>query len=349
MTAKKWNRKVLGATLILLLLIAALQIVIDPFLHYHDCLPGLQYPLKDERFVNDGLQRHRDYEIMITGTSMSLNFNASKAEQLWGVKTIKTGYSGASFHELAAAMENAIGYNPNLKMIICSFDPNKISEDAEADGYEGIPYYLYDSNPFNDVSYLFNKDVITKSIAVLNYTRSGQKTPDMDLYDRFDIYSPTGKEAVMQNYTRMEEADYGMPFTEEDKRVIRENVVNNFAETARRNPQVKFVFYVPPYSYCYWDGLVRTNQADYTIEAIRYSVSLLTEEDNIEVYSFLGWDDVTTDLNNYSDTLHYNGEVCDKITEAVFRGECRLTSENLDTYFEEISKLYQSMDYSDLE
>lgn len=349
MAAQKWNRIVLALTIGILVVIALIQIIIDPFLHYHDCLKGLQYPLRDERFINDGLQRHREYEILVIGTSMSQNFNPSLFDSLWGMKTIKTAYSGASFHELGENMGNAVSHNPDLKYIVCSLDPNMIMEQADADAYEGIPYYLYDSNPFNDVNYLFNKDVLIKSIAVLNYTRSGQKTPDMDLYGRFDIYMPTGEAAVLNSYVRLPKQDLSMPFSQDDKDVVYANVVNNFVSLARKNPDVKFVFYVPPYSYCYWDAMVRTKQMDYSIEVIKYAVSLLLDEKNVEVYSFLQWDDVTTNLDYYSDNLHYNGEICDRITESIFNGEGRLNTDNLDEYFAQIEDLYNLMDYSALD
>ncbi len=349
MTTKKWSRIVLSSTVVLLVLIAAFQIITDPFIHFHKEFSFFQYPLKDERFQNDGLQRHREYNILVTGTSMSQNFNTSKFESLWGRKTIKTCYSGGSFYELSASMQNAINHNPDLEIIICSFDPNGISDSPEAYSYEGIPEYLYDNNPFNDVNYLFNKDAITKGIAVLNYTRSGQMTPSMDLYGRFDNYLPTGFDAVKRSYVRAEKQDLSQPFTEEAKHTIQVNVSQNFVELAERNPQVTFIFYLPPYSYCYWDGLIRTNQLDYATKAIEYASSVLTQADNIELYSFLSWEDVITNLDYYSDTIHYNGVICDRMTESFFEKEFLINSDNAGSYFENLNTFFQGIDYSTLD
>ena len=77
MNASKWNRIVLGGTLGLLIIIGAATAVIDPFLHYHLPLKGLEYPLLDERYQNDGIARHFSYDAIITGTSMTQNFKPS--------------------------------------------------------------------------------------------------------------------------------------------------------------------------------------------------------------------------------------------------------------------------------
>ena len=73
MKASKWNALVLGGTLGMLFSVAAATVVIDPFLHYHGPLAGLEYPLLDERYQNDGIARHFSYDALITGTSMTQN------------------------------------------------------------------------------------------------------------------------------------------------------------------------------------------------------------------------------------------------------------------------------------
>ncbi len=192
---------------LLLLLCGGAVVVIDPFMHFHGPLAGLEYPLKDERYINDGIQRHYDYSVMITGTSMSQNMRPSLWEDLTGDKAIKTCYSSASFYELSQSMERAISYNSGLKVIISSLDPSMMATDPEEVSYEGIPTYLYDDNVFNDVNYIFNKDVLLKCLAVINYTRAGNKTTDLDTYGRYDIYHSFGKESILQTFTRAEKID----------------------------------------------------------------------------------------------------------------------------------------------
>ena len=56
--------------LLLPLVITALTVVIcDPFFHYHKPIKGYPYALENERYQNDGIAKHFDYELMITGSS----------------------------------------------------------------------------------------------------------------------------------------------------------------------------------------------------------------------------------------------------------------------------------------
>ena len=71
MKSKSWNCLVVGISLAILLILALATIIIDPFWHYHKGLEGLEYPLKDDRYQNDGIARYSEYDSIITGTSMS--------------------------------------------------------------------------------------------------------------------------------------------------------------------------------------------------------------------------------------------------------------------------------------
>lgn len=345
MDHKKWNLTVVICFYGMLLAAGLFNYAVDPFLHYGTGLGRFEYPLLDERYINDGIQRNFDYEMMITGTSMSWNFAPSVAERLWNKPAIKTAYSGAHFNELANSIETAIRHNPELDTVICSLDPNNLALDPYSAAYSGNPDYMYDDNPFNDVNYLLNKEVITKSIAVINYTRAGNTTVSFDDYGRFDTYMPSGREAVLASYARLPVSDSILEFGDEDREKICSNLSVNFISLACDNPDVEFIFYIPPYSYCYWDGALRSGQMDYVLEAEKYAVSLLLECDNVSVYAFDDDLDTTTDLDNYTDTLHYTAPVCESILERISAGEGRLTDGNYEEYFERIKDIYGNYDY----
>lgn len=65
MSGKKWSILTLGILVFSLVVLGGLTAVIDPFFHYHAPLEGLAYPLTDpyERYQNDGIVRHFDYEL----------------------------------------------------------------------------------------------------------------------------------------------------------------------------------------------------------------------------------------------------------------------------------------------
>lgn len=345
MSPKKWLTTVLVIVGVAVIILVSAVIVIDPYLHFHAPLKGLSYSFNNSRYVDDGINRHYDYDALITGTSMCANFRASQLEELIGCTAVKTTFFGSSYHELAANMERAIKHQPKLKYIVCSFDPNNLSTKADVDNYSGYPTYLYDDNVLNDVYYVFNKDVLIQTLNVINYTRAGNKTPDFDEYERFDYYYEFGKEAVLSRYNRAEKCDLAVSFSEQNKLLISENVVNNYVRLAKENPEVEFYFFLPPYSCLYWDSLVQTNQIDFVIEAERYGASLMLGVDNLHLYGFETLFEITTDLNRYMDSLHYDAAVNELILDNMVNGVNELTYDNIDEYFDTIAAFYAEYDF----
>lgn len=342
MKAKKWNIIVIAASLSILFLLAAATAIIDPFLHYHKPLDFLEYPLKDERYQNDGITRHFDYDALITGTSMTQNFMPSEFDELWGTRTIKASYSGATYHELNEHIRRALEYNPDIKYVLCSLDGNRLIAQADAYGYEGNPDYLYDSNPFNDVEYLLNKEVVPKTIAVVNYTRAGEKTPTMDEYGNWNQYMTFGRDAVVSSFTLQPIREEEVVLSEEDIQMIRENVTENFLATALAHPDTQFILFYPPYSICYWEGLVRGNQLNAQLQAEEIAAEILLDAENVNLYSFSDRTDIIDNLDNYGDTLHYGEWINSEILQCMHAGEGELTKENYKEFFQKIKTLYSN-------
>lgn len=348
MKSSQWVKIVLGITIGLLFGLAAVTAWIDPFLHYHEPIGNLQYPLKDERYQNDGMLRHYSYDAVITGTSMCQNFKPSEFDALWGTNSLKVCYSGASFKEVDESIRRALEYRGDLKYVLRSLDSNLINRSAQEYTYEEYPAYLYDHNPFNDVKYLLNKEVVPKTLAVINYTRSGQKTVNRDAYGSWSGYKQYGKEEVFKTWSPFEEAKEDVELNREDYDRIRENVEKNILQTALDNPQVTFYLFIPPYSICYWNTLVRTRQLDAALETERYAVELLLQADNIHVYGFSDHVDLVEDLDHYTDALHYGEWINSRILVWIQSGEGELTRENYQDYFQRLGKIYEAYDYSAL-
>ena len=345
MKSKSWNIAVIVSVGVILLLLAGVTIVIDPFLHYHKPLSFLEYPLKDERYQNDGIARHYEYNAMITGTSMTQNFKTSEFEALWGVPTIKTSYSGASFHELNDNIRRALEYNGELKYVLCSLDSNKLMWPAQEDAYTGYPEYLYDENPWNDVEYVLNKEVVPKTLAVINYTRAGEKTPTMDDYGNWNRYQTFGREAVVNSFTLLDIAEEEVVMSQADIQMLSENIERNFLATAKKYPDTEFYLFFPPYSICYWEALVRSKQLNIQLQAEEMAVELLLTADNIHVFSYSDRLDIINNLDNYCDTLHYGEWINSEILQKISVGEGELTQENYKEYFAKLKELYTNHEY----
>ena len=148
---------------IFLSIICILVIKIDPYFHYHK--PDLNkyyYSLDNQRSQNNGVIKNFDYDALITGSSMTENFKTSEMDHIFAVKSIKVPFSGGTYKEINDNLVFALENNLKLKTIVRSLDYSKIFDDKDLMRTDlgEYPTYLYDSNPVNDVRYLFNKDVV---------------------------------------------------------------------------------------------------------------------------------------------------------------------------------------------
>ena len=99
MNSRRFIKTVLAGTVTLLVIAGGLTALIDPFFHFHKPLKNLEYPLNrgSERYLNDGIIRHFDYDAAIAGTSMMQNFKTSQFDELFGTKSIKVTLTGENY------------------------------------------------------------------------------------------------------------------------------------------------------------------------------------------------------------------------------------------------------------
>lgn len=84
------------------------------------------------------------------------------------------------------------------------------------------------------------------------------------------------------------------------------------------------------------------------IEAEQYVIGLLLEHDNIRLYSFNNRTDITTDLNNYKDKIHYASWINSLMLRWMHDGEYLLTKDNYMDYLEKERAFYTGFDYESL-
>lgn len=345
MNAGNWNKLVLTGTIAILALVGGVTAYIDPFLHYHGPLAGFSYPLKDERYENDGIGRHYEYDSVITGTSMTQNFLCSEFDRLWSTKSIKTSYSGASLHELREGLERNFTHRDGIRYVLCSLDLNTVNYEADADEYEGYPDYLYDDSPWNDTKYLFNKEVALKTLAVINYTRAGNATTSRDEYGAWGAYQAYGKEAVFNSFSPLPVSETEYHLSEEDMARIRENLEKNVVSLANAHPDTQFIYFIPPYSICYWNALVRSGQ----LPAVKETMEIICEEllsiENIHLYDFYDRTEIVSDLDNYMDTLHYGPWINSEILRGISDGSAELLRDNYEEHLKKVFEIYANYDY----
>ena len=146
----KSNKIFCIAIFLLIFVFIFIQIIVDPFFHYHKPLKNLFYPINNQRSQNDGIIKHFDYDALITGTSMSENFKVSEANKIFNANFIKVPFSSGSYKEINNNIETALRYNKKLKLIIRALDCDRYCDDKDRmrEDLGEYPTYLYDMNFF---------------------------------------------------------------------------------------------------------------------------------------------------------------------------------------------------------
>lgn len=344
---KKWGVCAVVMTLFALILLGGFTAAIDPVFHYHKPLPGLSYYLWDERYQNDGIARQFDYNAIITGTSMTENFRPSEMDALFGVRTVKTSFSGTTMREVGDHLRRAMEANEHIEMIVIGLDGRNLrNKPDELRSDEPLPTYLYDQNPFNDVSYLLNKDILLRyTMMVLQQTYYGNDTTSMDKYAYWWGTAVPGPETVLGLYSRREIPRDPVMMDSEEEAQIRQTVRKNVADLARDNPDVTFYCYFAPYSILYWDQMQQDGLLEWQLQAYRIAAEELLQYDNIRLYSYLDYYEWTRDLNNYSDIYHHSDEINSRILEQMYEDRGRITLENNAQYWDSLSAYLYGFDF----
>ena len=245
MNEKRWIKNFIILTAAVTAGVCFYTAVLDPFFHYHAPLPGFYYKLENQRAQNDGITKHFDYDSLITGTSFTENFHTTQFDSLFDASSVKVPYPGASYREVNDNLKTAFRTHSGIRFVLRSVEDSYLIEDKDTLHKEmgEYPTYLYNRNPFDDLKYLLNKDVIARRL--LN-GKGG--------VDSFDSYSAAPETADGQEKALRELSDYrkelrGTPgsvpqkeLTAEEAEMVKENVSQNLVSIAKAHPDTQFYY-----------------------------------------------------------------------------------------------------------
>ena len=350
-TAKKWSIGFLALTLAMMAAFGGLTAVVDPYFHYHKPLNGLEYPIYEERYQNDGIVKNFDYDALITGTSMTKNFRTSLMDELFGVSAVKVPLSGSTYKEVDANLRRGIAANPELRMVVRSLDGYLLYEEKDTMRTDEVfPDYLYDSSLFNDTQYVLNKSIFLKgTMRVLEYTRQGNITTSFDNYADTITEADIGPASVLRkldwNPLDWSAVQENQSISPEMKTIVLENMLQNVIALVEENPDIQFYFYYPPYSIAWWAKNYRSGTLLAQVDCYRIATEMLLEHENVRLFAFENDYDLITDLNNYVDYIHYVPAICDRILMDMHQGDFELTRENAQSHWDAVQSYYMAFDY----
>ena len=345
---KKWFLSTLLMTIGTLSAILIIMVVVDPYFHYHGPLKGVSYRLYSERYMNNGIAKNFEYDAIITGSSMNQNFKTTQMDELFDVNAIKIPFSGAGFQEIKKQLDVALSSNPNVKYVLWGLDYNGLYREYYHKGYDEYPEYLYDDNILNDVSYVWNKNLIFEGLITnLIRTLEGEPSTTFDEYSTWDVGS--GWEHISKTYRRSKDK---LPMAEVDVEnvnwMVGDNITKNIVMLAQEYPNTEFLLFYTPYSALYWESIYRNGTLERQLKSERIATELMLECDNIKLFNFCQETDITDDINNYRDKEHYVAEINDIIMQWISEGRGLVTTDNYLDIINWERDYYMSFDYDTL-
>ena len=349
--SKKWIISFVCLFIIILIAVGIFMVVVDPYFHYHKPLDGLGYTLENERYQNDGIVKHFEYDAIITGSSMTECFKPSELDALFGVNAIKVPFSGGSYREVNELLQTAVEHNPDIKMVVRCLDVNALFSDKDLMNYDNCPTYLYDDNVLNDAGYLFNKDILLNSVQNLHgYIADGNTYLSMDEYVNWHNYYVYGKEVVDQTYdpAAIEVVEGQRGITEEEYAAMEATIEQNITSLIASNPDTEFYIYFSPYSIYYMDFWYRSGDLERYLLAEKFYIEKLLEYENVHVFSFFEDYETICNLDYYKDIAHHNGDLHTLILQWMSEGKYEITKENYEEHYQNIREYYMNFDYDAL-
>ena len=320
--AKRWVCGLLAGILALLGLSAAAVYWIDPCLYYRmpDQWDAVFF---NERYQAAGLARNVPADTVLVGSSMAANYRASDITEAFDSPAVRITIPDGFFQEFDQVMDVLFRSRPRER-ILFALDANILLRD-DSGVTDAMPKYLYDNNPFNDATYLLNKDTLYYSAYVLaaNGWGQGQSLDEGFTWDQGIWWN---HRAALEEYQRPEiepktlAPDALLPVAKENLAVVEQWITEH--------PETEFRIFLSPYSILYWDKNDRQGRTEAVFTALEYSCKELLSHENVRLYGYLFDREIVENLDHYCDYVHHSGDVSREILQKMAADEGRLTKEN---------------------
>lgn len=317
----------------LLLLAAGLVFVFDPFFHYHEPVGPLKAVLTKKEYQSIGTIRNFAYDSVIAGSSTAENFNNRWFDEAFGCTSVKAIKSSGVTAQLDYYLQEAFAAR-SVKNVFYSLDLFALSGDPDTEfPDESMPLYLYDRNPFTDVNYVLNKDVIFEDIP---YMLAETYLDDYDEGASYNWaqYKVFGRQEALLHYDRPAES-VQQKGPEEYQDIIDRNV-DLLEKMAAEHPDTVFYIFYPPYSMLWWDNMIRSGQLEQSFYAAQASMERLLPYENVKLYYFQNEEEIIMNLDLYMDPIHFSEEINHRMVVEMQQDNYRIT---VDNYREELERM----------
>lgn len=313
---------------------AFLVYLIDPFFHYHEPWFGLKAVESEKEYQVPGMLENFEYDSVLAGSSVVMSINTDTLDERFSCETVKAVGGSASTpllcYYLNLAFESREIKNVFYGLDVFAFynnpDMRVLSEDVE---------FLVNDNPFDDVEYLWNMDIIGREILDM-IAKSCDEDYSEGLIFQLNDTDVLGPEAVLEkHYPGVGTVQGAKPITYQEEYVT-ENL-NRLEFLVAEHSDTQFLFFVPPYNIVWWDDAYEKGLLDTYLYTLEQCMERLLPYENVRFY---GTDfneaSTITDMYQYMDYIHGGTMVTERMAQQIGTQEDEITLAN---YRNEIDRL----------
>ena len=301
--------------------------LIDPYQHFRasDLYPAGH---KDQiRYLAPGIARHRSYELVILGDSLSQNFLPSVARQAFGSPAVNLSLNGSSAYEQRAIAEVAFRTG-QVRQVIWGLNYHAFRGAPEWSRIgPDFPLYLYDDTRLNDTRYLFNLGVIKSALDILQDPEAARDNPD-----RFNSwYRDPNRAADRKKVLHAFETARPQGGAAYRYKNFVASFEHNVLPVVRAHRDTRFIFFVPPYTFLHYVARKHYTPQVYT-DVLRFyhtAFTALVQEPNVTVHYFDANKNLNHNLDHYSDLDHYSLEISSQLLHAMTQDQTVMTAETI--------------------
>ena len=312
---------------------ALLVFLVDPFFHYHAPWFGLVNTGQDKEYQIPGILEHFEYDSLLVGSSVVMSVDTDRLDERFSCETVKAVGNSALAPLLNYYLERAYAEH-ELRYVFYGVDVFSFYSNPDMQVIDENVAFLTNRNPFDDVRYLWNVDVIGQKVPDM-LSAAKEEAPGGMLY-AFNLWSETGPENIVANHTpgivlspTAKPLDYQGAYVTEN--------LNRLEAQVRNHPETEFLFFVPPYHIVWWDNAYESGLLDTYLYTLECCMDRLLVYDNAHFYrTDFNEAGVITDSYQYIDYIHGGVEVTSRMAEQIGMEEQEIT---LADYREEIGRL----------
>lgn len=337
----------------MLLVVAMITWVFDPFYQYHKPFWGREEALYDRDNQVVGTIRNNDYDTVLLGSSVAENFDSSYIDDMYGGQTLKIIRASGSTADLLYYLNQAHD-RQQLQTVLWCMDLFALTASPQVTLTGGdTPLYLHTPSILDDGTYLFNKDILCEKIPQMlafeyTHTNTGGNAYNwadgkefsaakaMQAYDKPAVLGEPAYGADFVAVSATEETSLPECFPEELSNL--EQNISSIQQEISSHPDTSYVILFPPYSMMWWDCGYVNGLTDLYLEEVQEILPKLLCFDNVSVYYFQSDEDIICNLDNYMDMIHYSPEINQTMLEAVREDLYRVEPDHWQETFEEMKR-----------